>query len=82
MGMASVFDDDPDRQYSNFSGDWTMKVTEEYLENALAFEQLAAAEINPTLKNDFERQAVAFRKLAADRTNRGSLRAPEPKRIR
>lgn len=58
-----------------------MKVIEEYLENALAFEQLAAVEIDPTLKDDFEKQAVAFRKLAADRTKRLSVGAPEPKRI-
>jgi hypothetical protein len=52
-----------------------MKVTEEYLEHALAFEQLAAAEIDPTLKVDFERQAVAYRKLAAERTKRLNLGA-------
>ena len=57
-----------------------MKVTEEYLGNALAFEQLAVVEIDPTLKDDFERQAVAFRKLAAERTKRLSLGEPEPKR--
>ena len=59
-----------------------MKVTEEYLENALAFEQLAAVEIDPMLKDDFEQQAVAFRKFAAERTERLSLGAPEPKRTR
>lgn len=46
-----------------------MKVIELYLENALAFERLAAVEMNPTLKDDFERQAAAFRKLAAERAN-------------
>lgn len=59
-----------------------MKATEEYLENALAFEQLAAAEIDPVLKDDFERQAVSFRKLAAELAKRLSLGAPEPKRAR
>jgi hypothetical protein len=54
-----------------------MKVFEEYLENALAFEQLAAVEIDPTLKDDFEKQAVAFRKLAAERAKRLALGAPE-----
>ena len=51
---------------------------EEYLENALAFEQLAAVEINPTLKDEFEKQAVAFRKLAAERTKRLGLGPPDP----
>jgi hypothetical protein len=54
-----------------------MKVMEEYLENALAFEQLAAVEIDPKLKDDFEKQAVAFRKLAAERTKRLGLGCPK-----
>jgi len=54
-----------------------MKVMEEYLENALAFEQLAAVEIDPKLEDDFEKQAVAFRKLAAERTKRLGLRPSE-----
>jgi hypothetical protein len=54
-----------------------MKVIEEYLENAFAFEQLAAVGIDPTLKNDFEKQAVAFHKLAAERTKRIGLGPPE-----
>jgi hypothetical protein len=59
-----------------------MRVIEEYLENALAFEQLAAVEINPILRDDFEKQAVAYRKLAAERTKRLSLGAPERRRTR
>ena len=54
-----------------------MKVIEEYLENAVAFEQFAAGEIDPTLKDDFEKQAVALRKLAAERTKRLGLGPPE-----
>jgi hypothetical protein len=54
-----------------------VKVIEEYLENALAFEQLAAVEIDPSLKNDFEKQAVAFRKLAEERTKRLGLGLPK-----
>jgi hypothetical protein len=50
-----------------------MKVIEEYLENAIAFEQIAAVETDPTLKGDFEKQAVAFRKLAAERAKRLGL---------
>ena len=58
-----------------------MKVIEEYIENALAFEQLAAVEIDPTFKDEFGKQAVAFRELAAERTKRLSLGAPEPNRL-
>jgi hypothetical protein len=54
-----------------------VKVIEEYLENAVAFEQLAAVEIDLTLKDDFEKQAVAFRKLAAQRAKRLGLGPPE-----
>ncbi len=54
-----------------------MKVIEEYLENALAFEQLAAVEIDPTFKDDFEKQAVVFRKLAAERAKRLGLGPPQ-----
>jgi hypothetical protein len=54
-----------------------VKVIEEYLENALAFEQLAAVEIDPTLKDDFEKQAVAFRRLAAERAKRLRLAPSE-----
>ena len=54
-----------------------MKVIEEYRENALAFEQLAAVEIDPTLKDDFEKQAVALRKLAAERAKRLGLGPPD-----
>ena len=71
------FDVDPDRKVSGFDGGYAMKVIEEYLENALAFEQLSAVEIDPTLKDDFEKQAVAFRKLAAERAKRLGLGPPE-----
>jgi hypothetical protein len=39
----------------------------EYVEHALQFELLAAHEKNPQLKADLEKQAAAYRKLAADR---------------
>jgi hypothetical protein len=52
-------------------------VIEEYLENALAFEQLAAVEINRTLKDDFEKQAASFRKQAAERAKRLGLWPPK-----
>lgn len=39
----------------------------EYLEHAIQFERLAAEEGNLELKAHFERQATAYRKLAAER---------------
>jgi hypothetical protein len=50
-----------------------MKMVAEYLEKALDFEQLAAAESDPVLKADLERQAAAYRKLAAERALREPL---------
>jgi hypothetical protein len=70
-------DDDPNPTVSGCDDGQAVKVIEEYLENALAFERLAAVETNPTLKDDFEKQAVAFRKLAAERTKRLGLGPPE-----
>jgi hypothetical protein len=48
----------------------------EYIENALAFEQLAAAEKDPQLKADFEKQAAAYRKLATERGKKFGLEPP------
>jgi hypothetical protein len=45
----------------------------EYLEKALSFEQLAAAENDPKLKADLMAQAQAYRQLAADRALRDPL---------
>jgi hypothetical protein len=42
----------------------------QYLDRALQFEQLAAIEENPNLKADLEKQAAAYRKLAADRSEK------------
>jgi hypothetical protein len=58
----------------------TMKLLTEYLEHALQFERLAAQETNPQLKEQFERQAAAYRKLAADRAKRYGLPPPSPVR--
>ena len=41
-----------------------MRMLAEYLENAIRFEQLAAAETDAKLKAHLERQAAAYRKLA------------------
>jgi hypothetical protein len=46
-----------------------MKLITEYLERDVRFEQLAADESNAELKEQFERQAKAYRKLAAKRAN-------------
>jgi hypothetical protein len=40
-----------------------MKLLTQYLERALKFESLAAAETDQKLKADLERQASAYRKL-------------------
>jgi len=42
----------------------------EYVEHALQFERLAAHEKNPQLKADLEKQAAAYRRLAADEQKR------------
>ena len=55
-----------------------MKLIAEYLEHALAFEKLAADEGNPEIRVQFEEQAKAYRKLAAERAERYGLPAPSP----
>jgi len=49
----------------------------EYLENARQFERLAAEEINPVIKAQFEKQAGSYRKLAERRAR--LLDASNPK---
>jgi hypothetical protein len=44
-----------------------MKMLAEYLENAIKFEQMAAEERDAKLKEHFEKQAAAYRKLAEKR---------------
>jgi hypothetical protein len=53
-----------------------VKLLTEYLEHALSFERLAAEENNTEIKAQFETQAAAYRKLAADRAARYGLPAP------
>jgi hypothetical protein len=53
-----------------------MKLLTEYLEHALAFERLAGEERNPEVRTQFEKQAAAYRKLAAERAARYGLPAP------
>jgi hypothetical protein len=44
-----------------------MKMVAEYLDKAIAFEQMAAQEKDAKLRADLERQVVAYHKLAAER---------------
>jgi hypothetical protein len=53
-----------------------MKMLAEYLENAIKFEKLASEETNPALKADLEKQAQAYRKLAAQRAKIYNLDLP------
>jgi hypothetical protein len=53
-----------------------MKMLAEYLEKAITFEQMAAREKDEVLRTSLERQAVAYRKLAAERAQR--LKPQEP----
>ena len=48
----------------------------EYLDTAIKFEQMAAAEKDQTLKADFEKQAAAYRKLAEKRAKEYGLNTP------
>jgi hypothetical protein len=57
-----------------------MKMLAEYLENAVKFEQMAAHEADIKLKADFERQAVAYRKLAEKRAKEYGLMPPSEQR--
>ena len=53
----------------------------QYIDHALTFERMADAEPNQGLKADFERQASAYRRLAAKRARRLGLPLPsEPER--
>ena len=51
-----------------------MKMIAEYLENAIKFDRLAAKEPVSGLKTSFEKQAVAYRKLATQRARKLGIR--------
>ena len=55
-----------------------MKMLAEYLEKAITFEQMAAMEKDGALKASLEKQAAAYRKLAAERARRLKLQEPRP----
>jgi hypothetical protein len=48
----------------------------QYIEHALTFERMADAESNRGLKADLERQAIAYRRLAANRAKKLGLPLP------
>ena len=58
-----------------------MKLLSQYLDRALKFESLAAAETDPKLKADLEGQATAYRKLASDRATKLGLPQPSAPKI-
>jgi hypothetical protein len=51
----------------------------EYLEHARQFESMAVIERNPTIKEQFEKQAAAYRKLASARAAKLGLPEPLPR---
>jgi hypothetical protein len=53
-----------------------MKMLAEYLENAIKFEKMAADEKDAKLKEGFEKQAAAYRKLAEKRAKDYGLKPP------
>ena len=53
-----------------------MKMVAEYLEKAIHFEHMAAMETDPQAKAILMAQAVAYRKLAADRAMKDPLTPP------
>jgi hypothetical protein len=55
-----------------------MKMIAEYLEHALVFERMASDEHKPELKEQFKKQAAAYRKLAEGRAEKLDLE-PSPR---
>lgn len=53
-----------------------MKLVAEYLESAHQFERMASHETDPKLKAEFEKQALAYQKLAVKRAQEMGLPLP------
>ncbi|HEU0083959.1 MAG TPA: hypothetical protein VFQ87_13925 [Bradyrhizobium sp.] len=53
-----------------------MKLLADYLEHVIAFERMAADEKDPQIRAVFEKQAAAYRKLAAERAKKFGLDDP------
>jgi hypothetical protein len=60
------------------AGETSMKLVAEYVERSLSFERMAAQENNREVRAQFEKQAEAYRKLAAERAARYGLSDPSP----
>jgi hypothetical protein len=56
----------------------TMKMLTDFLDRAIEFEKLAAAELNSVFKNQLLEQAAEYRKLAAKRAEEYGLPMPSP----
>ena len=56
-----------------------MKLLGEYLEHAITFERMASEEPDPKLKESMQRQALAYRKMAAKRAKMLGLPEPSPR---
>jgi hypothetical protein len=54
----------------------TMKMIAEYVEHAIQFERMATEATDPALKESLAKQAVAYRKLAAERMH--LPKSPQP----
>ncbi len=57
-------------------GTAAMKMIAEYLEHALQFERMASEATDLALRESFHKQALAYRKLAAERAARLNLPTP------
>jgi hypothetical protein len=55
-----------------------MKMVPEYLDRAITFERLAAAEKDAKAKAELLAQVEAYRKLATERAKRFGLNKPSP----
>jgi hypothetical protein len=57
-----------------------VKMLAEYLDTAIKFETMAAAESDAKLKAQFEKQAAAYRNLAEKRAKEYGLKPPSEQR--
>jgi hypothetical protein len=72
---------DNDNGAARLWGQHFVKMIAEYLEHALQFERMAAEATDPKLKESFEKQAIAYRKLAEARAGELNLRpVPRPQK--
>jgi hypothetical protein len=55
-----------------------LKLLEEYVVHALAFDRLAAEQSDLKIRAEFAREAAAYRKLAVERAAKLGLPSPSP----